>query len=215
MARRRGKNLFLRGEALLSTETPPFLALIGLQRTKHDASVHLRMHASCNDFSSRLRTELDAGKRTPDFRVRLRIHVGVIFRPDDSEDAKNLVAEGKMVDGAELPPHPTGEVYVRVEEQNGLPLTCISSLMVTLPPEYNYYRTDYMSSCINAKTLRGETWNGRVSCTISDDISRLGADLRVLAKPVQFPQQWSAPHIPSTTWPTLRIRHQDGVRARV
>ena len=71
-----------------------------------------------------------------------------------------------MVDGAELPPHPTGEVYVRVEEQNGLPLTCISSLMVTRPPEYNYYGTDYMSSCINAKTLRGETWNGRVFCTI-------------------------------------------------
>jgi NAD-dependent SIR2 family protein deacetylase len=154
-------------EALLRRRNhPPFVALVGLQRTKHDASVHLKMHGSCNELTARLRRELDAGKRTLDFRVRLRVHVGVIFRPDDSDEAEALIAEGKMVDGAELPPHPNGEIYVRVEEQNGLPLTCINSLMVTLPSEYTYYGTDYMSSCVNTKTLRGETWNGRVSCTI-------------------------------------------------
>ena len=149
----------LREALLRRSNRPPFVTLVGLQRTKHDASVHLRMHGSCNELTARLRRELDAGKHTPEFRVRLRVHVGVIFRPDDSEEAEELIAEGKMVDGAELPPHPNGEIYVRVEEQNGLPLTCVSSLMVTLPAEYNYYGTDYMSSCVNTKTLRGEAWN--------------------------------------------------------
>ena len=153
-------------EALTRRASPPFVCLLGLQKTKHDATVHLRIHGSCSELTSRLRRELDAGKQTPAFRVRLRIHVGVVYRANDADEAEEFIESGKMVDGARLPPHPNGEIYIRVEEQNGLPLTCVSSLMVTLPPEYNYYGTDYISQCVNTKTLRGETWNGRVSCKI-------------------------------------------------
>jgi hypothetical protein len=148
-----------------SQEAYKYVCMVSLQQTMHDDAVDVRVHSACDTFLTQLCAELDAGTPIP-YLVRLRVKVGVVFNKDETFKLEELIQNGVVVDGAELPPHPNGEVYVQVEEQNGLPLTCVSSLNIKLPEEYAYYGSRRMSSCVNKQTLNGEDWDGRVRCMI-------------------------------------------------
>ena len=129
-----------------------YVCMVTLQQTMHDDAVDLRVHSDVNLFLSQLCAEVDAGSPIP-YQVRLRVKIGVVYCKDERMSLEEMIKSHLVVEGAELPPHPNGEVFVQVEEQNGLPLTCVSSLNVRLPHEYAYYGSRIMSTCVNKQSL--------------------------------------------------------------
>jgi NAD-dependent SIR2 family protein deacetylase len=146
-------------------EAHKFVAMVSLQQTMHDDAVDLRAHSDVDTFLAQLCSELDAGDPIP-YRVRLRVRIGIVYAKDERAHIDDLVRMGVIVPGAELPPHPNGELFCSIEDQNGLPLTCISSLNVRLPEEYAYYGSRRMSTCVDHKSSNGEDWDGRVRCVV-------------------------------------------------
>ena len=94
-----------------SQEAYKYVCMVSLQQTMHDDAVDVRIHSACDTFLTQLCAELDAGTPIP-YLVRLRVKVGVVFNKDESFKLEELIQNGVVVDGAELPPHPNGEVYV-------------------------------------------------------------------------------------------------------
>ena len=141
------------------------VVMVSLQQTMHDDAVDTRIFSDVNVLLKQLCNELDCQQVIP-YRIRLRIRIGIIYAKNENANMDNLIRMGIVVPGAELPPHPNGELFVSVEEQNGLPLTCISSLNVRLPEEYAYYGSRRMSKCVDYKSSQGEDWDGRVRCNI-------------------------------------------------